>query len=298
MKSSNNDQDPSEEEKDSMSILWVLFGIIFLLWLANLLILYQWDKEARGTFGDMFGGANALFSGLALAGIIYTILLQKKELGLQRKELRDTRKEFEIQNETLKQQRFENTLFHLVDLHHEITDKLRLEFFREVYGGRNALPHAVKKLYEWSFHSAHQMRVDDKLIKIKIKDLDHSEKLFLKGYQDFYFNRTNQALSHYFRNIYHIFKYIYTSNLIEEDKKIFYGSLVRAQLSSDELLLLFYNCLVPKLGYPKFLWLVRYFDIMQNFDTELLYKPTEHFQIYSAKLASLPEKWKDLKEDE
>lgn len=41
----------------------------------------------------MFGSINALFSGLALAGIILTILLQRKELTLQRQELQDTREE-------------------------------------------------------------------------------------------------------------------------------------------------------------------------------------------------------------
>ncbi|MDR6554663.1 hypothetical protein [Paenibacillus qinlingensis] len=41
----------------------------------------------RGTFGDMFGAVNSLFSGLAFAGIIYTIYLQRKELTLQREEI-------------------------------------------------------------------------------------------------------------------------------------------------------------------------------------------------------------------
>lgn len=43
----------------------------------------------------MFGGLNALYSGLAFAGIIYTILLQREELKLQRQELKDTRSELE-----------------------------------------------------------------------------------------------------------------------------------------------------------------------------------------------------------
>jgi hypothetical protein len=41
----------------------------------------------RGLFGDMFGALNALFSGLAFAGVIYTILLQRTELELQRNEM-------------------------------------------------------------------------------------------------------------------------------------------------------------------------------------------------------------------
>jgi hypothetical protein len=41
----------------------------------------------------MFGAANALFSGLAFAGVIVAILLQRNELELQREELALTRHE-------------------------------------------------------------------------------------------------------------------------------------------------------------------------------------------------------------
>jgi hypothetical protein len=49
--------------------------------------------ESRGQFGDMFGATNALFSGFAFLGIIYTIYLQRNELSLQREELKLTRQE-------------------------------------------------------------------------------------------------------------------------------------------------------------------------------------------------------------
>lgn len=51
----------------------------------------------RGTFGDMFGGTNALFSGLAFVGLIYTILLQRSELALTREELKGQRTALEQQ---------------------------------------------------------------------------------------------------------------------------------------------------------------------------------------------------------
>jgi hypothetical protein len=49
--------------------------------------------ETRGIFGDMFGAANALFSGLTFAGMVYTLLMQNTELQLQRDELRMARDE-------------------------------------------------------------------------------------------------------------------------------------------------------------------------------------------------------------
>lgn len=53
------------------------------------------DWPTRGQFGDVFGAANALFSGLAFAGLIYTVLLQREELALQRRELELTRQELQ-----------------------------------------------------------------------------------------------------------------------------------------------------------------------------------------------------------
>jgi hypothetical protein len=51
------------------------------------------DWTSRGQFGDLFGVVNALFSGLAFAGLIYAILLQREDLSLQRNELEMTREE-------------------------------------------------------------------------------------------------------------------------------------------------------------------------------------------------------------
>ena len=66
-------------------------GIVLGLWLISGASIYFFI----GSWNDpgMFGAINALFSGLAFAGIIFTILLQREELKLQRKELELTRDE-------------------------------------------------------------------------------------------------------------------------------------------------------------------------------------------------------------
>lgn len=63
--------------------------VIYLTWPIS-----KFSTANAGVFGDSFGILTALFSGLAFAGIIITILLQRIELKLQRQELRDNRKEF------------------------------------------------------------------------------------------------------------------------------------------------------------------------------------------------------------
>lgn len=76
------------------SLLWTIAGIVGLLVAVGVVLSFTLDDlSKRGQFGDMFGVANALFSGLAFAGVIYTILLQRHELSLQRLELQQTRAE-------------------------------------------------------------------------------------------------------------------------------------------------------------------------------------------------------------
>jgi hypothetical protein len=55
---------------------------------------FSGEVENAGVAGDMFGAANALFSGLAFACLILALRMQREELSLQRQELKDTRDEF------------------------------------------------------------------------------------------------------------------------------------------------------------------------------------------------------------
>jgi hypothetical protein len=78
-----------KETKSNIGMLTKMIILVLIIWiLSAVLILYGLDDWAdRGTFGDLFGAVNALFAGLAFAGLIYTILLQKQDLALQRKKM-------------------------------------------------------------------------------------------------------------------------------------------------------------------------------------------------------------------
>lgn len=96
------------QEKDRLAVLWWMFVVIGLIWIGSYIIIsMNFTKEDRGPLGDTFGAINSLFSGLAFCGIIYTIMLQRKELRLQREELANTRSELkrsaDAQEETKKQ---------------------------------------------------------------------------------------------------------------------------------------------------------------------------------------------------
>lgn len=84
------------EQKESYS--WflpvALIGVLVLWGASGYLIYYMADNWGdRGTMGDMFGSVNALFSGLAFAALMYTIILQRQEIKLNRAEIALNRKE-------------------------------------------------------------------------------------------------------------------------------------------------------------------------------------------------------------
>jgi Putative phage abortive infection protein len=289
-------EEKDDTKQDSLWPLWILCAIVISIWTISMFWLK--DQKERGTFGDMFGGVNALFSGLALAGIIYTIFLQKKELGLQRKELRDTRKEFSTQNETLRLQRFENTFFQMLNLHHQIIDKLAFErqmgdFTSTEHEKREVFMQAVSDL-RLNIDSIRRKEKQDEYGQVHYEyeditnmTLQEVETQSLKAYKEFYFMQGYQnALSHYFRNVYHTFKFIHKTKLIAKTDKRFYSSIVRAQLSSDELFLLFYNSMAPNLGNPNFLFLMKEYDVLQNFDFSLI-ENRFHKEIYDKYIESV-----------
>lgn len=82
-------------EENKIISLQKLMILIISIWAISAIISWfvflDWSKSSA--FADTFGTVNSLFSGLALAAIIYTIYLQKIELALQRKELEYTRLE-------------------------------------------------------------------------------------------------------------------------------------------------------------------------------------------------------------
>lgn len=86
---------------------------------------------------------------------------------------------------------------------------------------------------------------------------------------------------HYFRHLYRIFKYVDSTELIEDNERYDYACIVRSQLSDYELVMLFYNCLTAN-GRAKFKPLIEKYSIFNNLREELLAK-REHKKEYSEK---------------
>ena len=75
-----------------ITALVVIATWVFAPAAVNWLVGKNWvsNPTAAGQLGDLFGSVNALFSGLALIGVVFAIMLQQKELSLSTKELRNS----------------------------------------------------------------------------------------------------------------------------------------------------------------------------------------------------------------
>lgn len=240
----------------------------------------------RGQWGDFFGGTlNPLLTFLTFAGLLYTIFLQRRELSLSREELSLTRDELkrssdalESQNESLAQQRFENTLFSMIAVLNQIIEKMDVISSsgfgseRKIYNGRDCFSYfksELERCYEfrsWNDDPVYeeQRNFDDPYIAIEYA---HDEARINDAYLHFY-GLYRSDLAHYFRVLYNIFKFIDEY----EYKNPIYQKILRAQLSNQELFVIFYNC-SSKYG-KKFGELSEKFVIFDNLNIEDLVHPT------------------------
>lgn len=235
--------------------------VIVVLWAGSYLIIAQLfpDLLNAGLFGDSFGAIQALFSALALAGVVLAIFLQSRELSLQRSELKFTRAEigkqteqfegqklqfesqklqFELQNETLIQQRFENTFFHLLTLHHEIVGSIadRKSEKGEAFEtrGRAVFTGAYIPLKE-RYRGLRPNSPEDQ------KALEADIELIRNQFSWFY-----RRFGPYFTNFFSIIEFVDHNRIGYLEVKQFYISLLRAQLSDYELIFVYYYAITSQ----------------------------------------------------
>lgn len=281
----------SNIKKDSNYTWQLIIAIVVIIicWLTNYYLLVDRTEGDRGTVGDMFGAVNSLFSGFALAGIIYTILLQRKELGLQRNELKETRQEFIIQNKTLKAQRFDSTFFNMLSLHNQIINDI--DYDKKV-GGKSRIPMRGKRDEPTQYLLVKGRDVFRDRFKGFKSEMSEASRKGIHNYEityEKYYEERKTDFGHYFRNLYRIIKMVDTTIFVTKEEikintpeeiskerlhqiyleenykeRYKYTSIIRAQLSDYELLFLFYNSL-SKYGREKFKPLIERYKLFKNF---------------------------------
>lgn len=255
----STDTEVAKIEKKIRLFNWIGWSSIFLGIAIGILGIYsqlQGTEEVKlSETGDFIGGTVASLWSLSGLFFIYVAFLgQQKQMLIQRQELRFSRYEVKAnrmelegqkkqmveQSQTFKLQRFENTFFNLLDLHHQIVNNIESQFDevhkkngkvvnnqRIVLRGRDVFKNDYPRLLEH--------------IGKNIKNEEELNKKYLHCWYEFQKN-----FGHYFRNLYRIIKLVdETSFPNSEDFMVRYKytSMIRAQLSDHELLWLFYNSL-------------------------------------------------------
>jgi len=131
-----------------------------------------------------------------------------------------------------KRKSFEDKFFQLLRFQNKMVDNLKYKTGEINCTGRDCLVEFRKELFE------------------KYKG----------SYEDFYSKGQQHEIGHYFRHLYHILKFIDSQDVEKQD----YANLVRAQLSGEELVLLFYNCMCKEPKFEKFHKLVEDFELLKG----------------------------------
>lgn len=240
--------------ENSINIPWLkpilIIGLLVIIFTISLYIhkfgFGLWDKPDQwGQLGDFFGGVlNPLLGFLSLIFLLITLTQNQKalnqnkkalnqneqalkinseELALTREEVSGSRSALEAQARILEKQNLEGTFFQLLSLYNEIVSSTDITNNTTEYTGRDAF-HLLNQDLTMHFNYPKGTNIKEKINN---------------GYLTFYKSKQNE-IGHYFRILYNIIKFIDVSNL--DDKKR-YTNLLRAQLSSSELRIIFYNCL-------------------------------------------------------
>lgn len=232
-------------------INWLAVDLVIIAWIASPWLIESWFENAsdRGTFGDSFGALTSLFTGLAFVGLIITLRQQKQQIEMQREDLKlqrvdaeRTREELEgqkeqmaLQNQSLKQQMFEQTFFNLLGLFNRYIEGLAAkEEDPEITPatGRTFLLDIKLQLQAGFVSETYHMKIDSS---------SFSGAEFVKAYEHFErrFSANADELNGYLRQLHNVLQLIHNSRL---DNREVYASTLSAQLTDSELELIALCC--------------------------------------------------------
>ncbi len=182
--------------------------------------------QEAGSWGDSFGGFNALVSALGFAAVLSTLILQNVSLREQQNDQHLIR--------------FETSFFELLKLMRELRSELTFKQSDEmILHGPIKL---VRKTSQSNFNAIKYACYEVRVLAYKDKAHDSfSRNEISKIYSKSVHNRYESRFAPYFRIIYTILHKIKEDSKLSDSQKAYYGNLLRAQLTSHEIALLGFN---------------------------------------------------------
>lgn len=128
------------------------------------------------------------------------------------------------------------TLRHIIEQHPKI--------FKQIHGIDISLAYELTKLPQRYYSRDFNEMLSDRLV---LTDNSQWDKVKKNSYEVFY-KEFEYIFGHYYRNLYRIIKYVNESDLIDDISKKEFRGILRAQLSTNELMMLFYNVVYSEKG--------------------------------------------------
>lgn len=250
-------------------------GIVLILWVLSPIVMWLFFGSGAGPKGDSFGALTSLFTGAAFVGLIATLMQQQREIRMQRQDLKLQRDEMKasraelsgqkeqmaLQNQSLKQQMFEQTFFNLLNVFNQYIADLAENTAingREPKRGRDLLEKICK-------HVSGNIGAFVTLGKKGNSQPDKEKELrYAAGQTISTLSENGNDLNSYFRLLYNILKLVDQSGV---DQKRIYTNILRAQLSDSELQLIALNC--ARSEAVKLRVLVDRYDILKHLPLKL-----------------------------
>jgi hypothetical protein len=205
--------------------------------------------EEWAHLGEYLGGITGPFVSLcALVALAFNLILQRDQLT-------EARAEAQRQRTAVARQSFEGTFFQLL--------KQFVDVARRVSETSTTSDSYFGVMME-NLRNTYKMRIVYPGVSYEI-DVRLTPQMYGKVYQQY-----QAQLGPYFRNLFHLFRFIDVSDRTD-DEKIGYANFVRAQLSIEEALLLFYNGTWGE-GL-KFRDLIQDYGILKHVPSEFLLNP-------------------------
>lgn len=263
--------------KKFLIVLLTIFSILFVVvtlytFISNTNNLYS--LQDLSNLGQYLSGTSGILVSLIVAiAALLAYFEQRKQILL-----------FEHSNH---KQSIENTFFHLLKYHEEIVKRMDISTITltpplHYYQGRNAFKEMYKVFGEILINELSDInndKTEPPNTEKKNKIIERINKSYLE------FDKTYQPyLGFYFRNLYYIITLIDRDIILNNDEKDYYIKMLRAHLSTYELLMLFYSSLSER-GNKNAMPLIERYHLLKHveiFKDKLLDKENcDHIYLYN-----------------
>ncbi len=278
---------PEEKSKwkinwKAWAILMIILGFVTLTLSLFIVIPYVFQLNSQlsflrtidSEFVNVAGTIGVAISGglWALGGVLLffdALDKQREQIKLQSQEMEETRSVFQ-------RQLFEQSFFNLINIQNEIRGRLEADDYIGSYdNGKKSKQSAFNLLVD---EMKREYRYNQKGEGIGLHP--EIELPFVQKAFESVFNKHRSFIGQYFRNLYSIIEFVDSKRLfLNSDRKNgdakFYMNLLKSQMSSSELSLVFYHALMP--NNERWKQLIIEYKILENLPSEDLINPTDTF---------------------